>query len=88
MQNTGLDWIRERRVAAGLTQTQLAEAASMSRDLIARIEGGVHRNPTITTLQRIANALALAEQERCSKGGDDEPQGDDRAVARADGAAA
>ncbi len=52
--------LRERRNALGLTQSSLAEAASVSQPLIARIEGG-DVDPRLSTLRRIVNALDEAE---------------------------
>jgi DNA-binding XRE family transcriptional regulator len=43
------------RNASGLTQVQLASAASVQQAEISRIERG-HANPTVSTLARIAQA--------------------------------
>ena len=43
------------RKASGLTQVQLASAASVQQAEVSRIERG-HANPTVTTLARIAAA--------------------------------
>jgi ribosome-binding protein aMBF1 (putative translation factor) len=48
--------IRERRLALGLTQTELAERAGMTQPALSRLEaGGVI--PTIPLLERISAAL-------------------------------
>lgn len=48
--------IRERRLALGLTQTELAERAGMTQPALSRLEaGGVV--PTIPLLERISAAL-------------------------------
>ncbi|GAA1890225.1 hypothetical protein GCM10009715_39940 [Paeniglutamicibacter psychrophenolicus] len=48
--------IRERRLALGLSQTEVAAAAGMTQPALSRLEaGGVV--PTITVLDRIATAL-------------------------------
>ncbi len=48
--------IRERRLALGLTQTELAERAGMTQPALSRLEaGGVV--PTIPLLERISTAL-------------------------------
>lgn len=47
------------RAAAGLTQLQLAEAATMKQPRIAEIERG-DGNPTLLTMTRIAIALGVA----------------------------
>ncbi len=52
--------IRERRTSLGLTQSELAERASVSQPLIARIEGE-DVDPRLSTLRRIINALEEAE---------------------------
>ena len=43
------------RKASGLTQVQLAQAASVQQAEVSRIERG-HANPTVATLARIAAA--------------------------------
>jgi XRE family transcriptional regulator, regulator of sulfur utilization len=43
------------RKASGLTQVQLASAASVQQAEVSRIERG-HANPTVSTLARIARA--------------------------------
>lgn len=45
------------RKASGLTQLQLASAASVQQAEVSRIERG-HANPTVSTLARIARATA------------------------------
>lgn len=44
------------RQAAGLTQQQLAQRASTTQPVIARLELGV-RLPTLRTLEKVAQAL-------------------------------
>jgi transcriptional regulator with XRE-family HTH domain len=48
--------IRNRRTAMGLSQEQLGEVAGLDRTYISGVERGV-RNPTISSLGRIAAAL-------------------------------
>ncbi len=48
--------IRHRRTAMGLSQEQLGEIAGLDRTYISGVERGV-RNPTISSLGRIATAL-------------------------------
>jgi len=48
--------IRHARLAAGLTQAQLAKRTGLSQPAIARLEDPDH-NPTLETLQRVAEAL-------------------------------
>jgi len=52
--------LRERRLELGLTQSELADSASVSQPLVARIEGG-DVDPRLSTLRRIVNALEEAE---------------------------
>lgn len=56
MNNTYGDWLKARRVAAGLTQQQLAEAAVMTRTHIAHIEAG-RRIPSLEDARRLDKAL-------------------------------
>lgn len=53
------DKLKSARLAAGLTQTQLAEAIGCTQVDVSRWEAGKHE-PSISTLKRIAQAL------RCS----------------------
>ena len=48
--------IRNRRTAMGLSQEKLGEVAGLDRTYISGVERGV-RNPTISSLGRIATAL-------------------------------
>ncbi|GAA3891006.1 helix-turn-helix domain-containing protein [Streptomyces sedi] len=48
--------IHERRVALGLSRTELAERAEMTRSQVSRIEGGGSL-PTLQPLQRLVKAL-------------------------------
>ncbi len=52
--------LRERRTSLELTQSELAERASVSQPLIARIEGG-DVDPRLSTIRRIVEALDEAE---------------------------
>src|SRR5579871_3612919 len=58
------DLLRRRRVAAGLTQETLAERAGLSARAISDLERGLHRHPHRDTVQLIAEALQLPQQER------------------------
>ncbi len=49
--------LREARQLADLSLTQLAERTGMTRQAISRIESGENRNPTISTIVRLAEAL-------------------------------
>jgi transcriptional regulator with XRE-family HTH domain len=48
--------IRDLRETAGLTQKALAQRLGVSQQVIARLESGEADNPTVTTLERIAEA--------------------------------
>jgi ribosome-binding protein aMBF1 (putative translation factor) len=48
--------VRQFRVAAGLTQHQLAIRIGSTQPAVARLEAGL-RTPTVTTLKRVAQAL-------------------------------
>jgi transcriptional regulator with XRE-family HTH domain len=56
--------LRRYRVAAGLTQEELAERAAISRRSIGDMERGVSRTPHRDTVALLADALALGPQER------------------------
>lgn len=51
--------IKARREKLGLTQTEAAERAGLLQPNWARIEGGQHTDPTLST------ALAIAKALRC-----------------------
>lgn len=55
------------RKARGLTQDQLAAVSGVARITIARIEAN-STNPTIKTLERLANALKVPVLELMQKG--------------------
>jgi transcriptional regulator with XRE-family HTH domain len=48
--------VREWRLAAGLSQRELAARTKMTQPAIAAVEGGAH-DPRLTTLRKIAGAL-------------------------------
>ncbi|CAL9559009.1 hypothetical protein SUDANB171_04579 [Streptomyces sp. enrichment culture] len=50
--------VRNRRLALGLTQRQLAEAAGLQQSAVARFEAG-GTMPTLAMLERYAQALEL-----------------------------
>jgi predicted ATPase/transcriptional regulator with XRE-family HTH domain len=58
--------LRRNRVAAGLTQEQLAERAGMSARAISDLERGVHALPRKDTLRLLLDALALAPADRAA----------------------
>ncbi|HEY2475613.1 MAG TPA: helix-turn-helix domain-containing protein [Candidatus Cybelea sp.] len=56
--------LRRFRLKAGLSQESLAERARMSANGIGALERGYRRSPQHETLQLLAGALALSEDER------------------------
>lgn len=56
--------LRRHRIAAGLTQIQLAERAGISVRAVGDLERGVKRRPHLTTLRLLADALDLDDGER------------------------
>lgn len=54
--------LRRRRVAAGLTQEQLAHEAEFQRNYVSLMERGVNQ-PTITTLLKLAVPLGCSAAE-------------------------
>ncbi len=56
--------LRRFRRAAGLTQAELAEHAGLSPEAISALERGVNRTPRRETVDLLAEALGLDEQER------------------------
>lgn len=63
-----------RREELGLTQAEVAERAKMSQQSYARIESGKRTDPTMSTAERIADALnttldALRHKERQRRSG-------------------
>ncbi len=58
------DLLRQHRNAAGLTQEDVAERAGLSVDTISLLERGEHRRPHRYTMQSLADALGLSQQDR------------------------
>jgi predicted ATPase/class 3 adenylate cyclase/DNA-binding XRE family transcriptional regulator len=58
--------LRRARLAAGLTQDELAERAGLSRRGIADLEGGARQTPRRDTVALLAVALGLAGEERAA----------------------
>src|SRR5215472_3188897 len=56
--------LKRYRRAAGLTQEALAERALISADTISTLERGINLSPRSDTIDRLADALALAPAER------------------------
>ena len=58
------DLVRQLRAEAGLTQEELAEAASLSPRSVSDLERAIHRTARKDTAVLLAGALGLAEPER------------------------
>lgn len=58
------DTLRQLRRAAGLTQAELAERASLSLRGLADLERGINHHPRRETLLALARAFGLAEEDR------------------------
>src|SRR5579859_1515483 len=54
------------RLAAGLSQEELAERAGLSRRGLSDLERGARRTPYPATVRRLAEALGLAEADRAA----------------------
>src|ERR1700757_1707909 len=55
------EWLRQQRVAAGLTQEDLAERSGVSVRAIADLERGRTRRPYPSSVRALAQALGLPE---------------------------
>src|SRR3979490_1698680 len=55
------EWLRHQRVAAGLTQEDLAERSGVSVRAIADLERGRTRRPYPSSVRALARALGLPE---------------------------
>src|SRR5262245_3789556 len=58
------EFLRQHRLAVGLTQEELAERARMSVRAISDLERGVRRAPHKDTVRLLADALHLSEDDR------------------------
>ena len=52
--------LRKLREAKKLSQERLARLADVANNTIVKIEAGKNKNPTLTTLKKIANALEVS----------------------------
>ncbi len=58
--------LRRRRVAAGLSQEALAEAASLSNAYVSQLERGL-KSPSLTAIAALARALKTTAAELVSE---------------------
>jgi DNA-binding beta-propeller fold protein YncE/transcriptional regulator with XRE-family HTH domain len=56
--------LKQWRVAAGLTQEELAERAGVSARSVSDLERGLNRTPRPSTIRRLADALDLTQAQR------------------------
>ena len=63
------EWVRGRRVAAGVNQRDLAARAGISRSYLCDIERGRGGQPSLACLDRIAGALSVDRAELLSAAG-------------------
>ncbi|OGX18351.1 MAG: hypothetical protein A3K83_06330 [Omnitrophica WOR_2 bacterium RBG_13_44_8b] len=59
--------IRKLRLKKGLSQEKLARSADISNATLVKIEAGVAKEPTITTVTKIADALGVSIDELVGK---------------------
>jgi len=52
--------LRKLRKTKGLSQERLARLANVANNTIVKIEAGKNKNPTLTTLKKIAKALEVS----------------------------
>jgi len=52
--------LRKLRGVKGLSQEKLARLADVANNTIVKIEAGKNKNPTLTTLKKIAKALKVS----------------------------
>ena len=57
------EFIRERRLAKGLSKRQLAEKAGISHSEVHRIENGERQNPSVPMLVALADALGIPQDD-------------------------
>lgn len=60
MQNNRVGFnVRRLRVRQLMSQERLAKLSGIERAYLSRLERGVEKNPTLTTLQRLADTLGV-----------------------------
>lgn len=61
--------LRKARVAAGLSQSDVARLTGMSVGQISQIEAGVRKSPAFVTVLRVARALHISLDSLVGEGG-------------------
>jgi transcriptional regulator with XRE-family HTH domain len=62
LMNTLGEFIKERRLAKGLSKRALAEKAKISHTEVHRIENGDRKNPSVPVLNALADALGVPQE--------------------------
>ena len=57
------DWVRSARASQGISQRALADRAGLSRSYLCDIERGRGAQPSVTTLDKLANALGASRAD-------------------------
>jgi transcriptional regulator with XRE-family HTH domain len=55
--------VRELRVAAGLSQQALSNAAGLSTSVVSQLEQGTNQDPRLSTLLALADAMGVTLDE-------------------------
>lgn len=71
--------LRERRVAASLTQAELAERAQLDVSYISQLERGL-RDPSLSSMESLAGALGLSMSQFFDEATDDAASAHARAI--------
>ncbi len=56
-------WVRQTRTQQGMSQRELADAASLSRSYVCDIERGRGNEPSLNTLDKLAGALGASRSD-------------------------
>jgi XRE family transcriptional regulator, master regulator for biofilm formation len=55
--------LKRLRIESGLTQVDLAKKARVTQGYIAQLERGIQKDPSLSTLRRLAKALKVSVAE-------------------------
>lgn len=81
--NTIGDFIKERRLAKGMSKRALAEKANISHSEVHRIENGERKNPSVPMLIALADALGVPKDDILVLAGYKSDEGDTPMIERA-----
>jgi len=59
--------IRDKRESRGLTRSALSDLSGVPESTISKIELGTTRNPTMSTLSKLARALGCRVDDLCTE---------------------